>query len=376
MRRGGGPRHLAGAGGVAPRDAQLATGAPTVAAPAAEPPARERSPLRRTARPLAAWAVVVPLAAWLVVRATGVGGGSWIETAMVLTPFAALASALALGVVAALRVWPALAGAAVTCVGFGLVMGPLFAPGPRPSPAPGGPVMTVMTVNVQFGLADAAQVVRLVDEADVALLAVQELTPEFDAAVREAGLDDLLPHDVVEPRGGAGGSGLYSRFPVRRVADDITGAHRSPTGLVAVPAAVPVQVSVVHPVPPVGDEGMTQWRATFRSFPRPGGEPLAVDGPRRARERPDDPRTHLLLGDFNATVDQPTMRGLLDDGYVDAAGAVGRGWVTTWRFPFTPPLAIDHVLVDGSTGVRSVDVHRITGSDHRALVATVRLAAG
>ncbi|HKY16401.1 MAG TPA: endonuclease/exonuclease/phosphatase family protein, partial [Microthrixaceae bacterium] len=99
------------------------------------------------------------------------------------------------------------------------------------------------------------------------------------------------------------------------------------------------------------------------------------DGPRRAGESPDDPRVHLVIGDFNATVDQPTMRELLDDGYVDAAGAVGRGWVMTWRFPFTPPLAIDHVLVDEDTAVRSVDVHPIAGSDHRAVVATVRLPA-
>ena len=95
-----------------------------------------------------------------------------------------------------------------------------------------------------------------------------------------------------------------------------------------------------------------------------------------ARARPDDePRVHLLLGDFNATVDQPTLRALLADGYVDAAGPPVADWVMTWRFPFTPPLAIDHVLVDEDTRVLGVEVHEVNASDHRAVVATLHLPA-
>jgi endonuclease/exonuclease/phosphatase family metal-dependent hydrolase len=81
----------------------------------------------------------------------------------------------------------------------------------------------------------------------------------------------------------------------------------------------------------------------------------------------------LLVGDFNATVDQPTMRDLLDDGYVDAAGAAGRGWVPTWRTGLAPPLAIDHVLVDRTVAVGGVSVLDVPGSDHRAVVADLRL---
>jgi hypothetical protein len=36
---------------------------------------------------VAAWVLVVPTAAWLGVRASGVGAGTWIETAIVVTPF-------------------------------------------------------------------------------------------------------------------------------------------------------------------------------------------------------------------------------------------------------------------------------------------------
>jgi len=376
---GHGPRHLARRtdrpardgrserGGRASR-AQRRAARRAARVAAGRPPRRGREVLRVGA----AWVLVAPLAAWLAVRASGVGAGTWIETVIVLTPFAAAGSVAAMAVVAALRVRPALLAAAATCVGFGLVVAPLFVPGPRPSSPPTGPTLRVMTVNVQFGLADAERVVRLVRDREVAVLGVEELTPAFDEALREAGLDALLPYDHVEAVGGAEGTGLYSRYPVRPVDDGIAGRHRSPTALVAVPGAPPVQVSVVHPVPPVGDRSRGSWRATFRSLPRPGDEPLPVDGPAHPGDAEASERVHLLLGDFNATVDQPTMRALLDDGYVDAAGAVGRGWRMTWRFPHTPPLAIDHVLVDDATAVRSVEVHRVAGSDHRAVVATVR----
>jgi endonuclease/exonuclease/phosphatase family metal-dependent hydrolase len=226
-----------------------------------------------------------------------------------------------------------------------------------------------MTVNVQFGLADAEEVLRLVEERDVDVLGVQELTPAFDEALRSAGIDDLLPHGVVEAVDGAAGTGLYSRYRVRPVDDGIEGRHRSPAALVSVPDAPPVFVAVVHPVPPLGDGGRAAWRATLASLPRPG----ELLGGAELSRREDRARVDVLLGDFNATVDQPTFRALLADGYVDAAGAIGRGWKTTWRFDFTPPLAIDHVLVDEATDVRAVAVHRVPGSDHRAVTATLRL---
>ncbi len=330
---------------------------------------------REAARIAAAWLLVVPVVLWLAVRASGLGAGTWIETAIVLTPFVALGSVVVLAVVAALRVRPAVLAAAATCIGYGVVMAPLFAPGPHPSYPPRGPELRVMTVNVQFGWADAEQVVSLVRQRDVDVLGVQELTPAFDAALRDAGLEDLLPYGDVEAVDGAEGSGLYSRYRVRPADDGITGRHRSPTGLVDVPGAPPVAVSVVHPTPPVGGAGRAEWRATFDSFPRPGdplgGDPVGAD---RAGAGGDD-AVRLLIGDFNATVDQPTLRDLLADGYVDAAGAVGRGWVMTWRLNVTPPLAIDHVLVDGMTAVRDVSVHGVDGSDHRAVVATLRVPA-
>lgn len=355
------------------------TGGPTPAVPVTEPGAaapsgRFRPPAGRWmpwswswswswsdgVRASLTWGLVALVGAWLAVRVAGVGTGTAVETSMVLTPYVALASVAALATAALLRVRTATAAAGACCAGYLLVLAPLFVAGPQPTAAPQGPVLSVMTVNVQFGWADAEAVVRLVEEHDVALLGVQELTPAFHRTLVAEGIEDLLPHGVVDARGGASGTGLYSRHPVERVAHDIPGQHEHPTGLVAVGGSPPLQVTVVHPVPPVGAASRAEWRGTLDALPRPD----------------DGGTVHMLIGDFNATVDQPTMRSLLDDGYVDAAGAKGRGWVATWRFPFTPPLTIDHVLVDRDTAVEAVSVHGIAGSDHRAVVAAVRLPGG
>ena len=87
-------------------------------------------------RPVLAWALVAPLVLWLVVRATGLGAGTTIETFIVFTPYAALASVATLAAVAILRVRPAALAAGVCCAGYGLVLAPLFVAADGPSPAP------------------------------------------------------------------------------------------------------------------------------------------------------------------------------------------------------------------------------------------------
>jgi endonuclease/exonuclease/phosphatase family metal-dependent hydrolase len=87
----------------------------------------------------------------------------------------------------------------------------------------------------------------------------------------------------------------------------------------------------------------------------------------------------ILLGDFNATLDHAELRDLVSHGYRDAAAAAGKGLVPTWG-PYHgprryPPITIDHVLVDRRIGVREVRVHRIPGTDHRAVLAWLTLPA-
>ena len=81
----------------------------------------------------------------------------------------------------------------------------------------------------------------------------------------------------------------------------------------------------------------------------------------------------LLLGDFNATLDHPALRRLIGSGYRDAADTVGAGLRPTWPADAVPLVTLDHVLVDSRIGVRSVTVHAVPDTDHRAVVAVLAI---
>jgi endonuclease/exonuclease/phosphatase (EEP) superfamily protein YafD len=90
---------------------------------------------------------------------------------------------------------------------------------------------------------------------------------------------------------------------------------------------------------------------------------------RWTREEP----TPLVVGDLNATVDNAPLRAAFG-GCVPAAAGVD-GLVGT--FPATLPrwfgIQIDHVLVPAGTVTVRFAVHDVAGTDHRGVIARVRL---
>ncbi|GAA4220881.1 endonuclease/exonuclease/phosphatase family metal-dependent hydrolase [Streptosporangium album] len=70
------------------------------------------------------------------------------------------------------------------------------------------------------------------------------------------------------------------------------------------------------------------------------------------------------------------MRELLTAGYRDAADVTGQGFTPTWPqqgWEPVPGVTLDHVLADPRIGVRSFGVHRVPGTDHRAVFAELVL---
>jgi endonuclease/exonuclease/phosphatase family metal-dependent hydrolase len=81
-------------------------------------------------------------------------------------------------------------------------------------------------------------------------------------------------------------------------------------------------------------------------------------------------------GDFNATLDHATLRGLLYSGYHDAAESRGEGLIATWPSgAFPPPVTIDHVLVDRRIAVTGFKVFDVPGPDHHAVYAELIVPA-
>src|SRR4051812_26990454 len=143
----------------------------------------------------------LPWVAWVGLRLTGSERGFPLVPAMSFTPYAAATAVLPLALAVRDRSRGAvlLAGAAGTALSAAV----LARGGGRRSTARGIRVR-VGTVSLRRGLVPAAPVLDLVTRHDLDVLAVQELTPRSEAALRAAGLDRLLPAShVVLARPGA-----------------------------------------------------------------------------------------------------------------------------------------------------------------------------
>ena len=308
------------------------------------------------------WLAVAPAVAWVVLRLGWSDRGPMVQ-AVAFTPYVAAGCLVPLVLALALR----RRGAAVVAAVAALMLVGAVAPRAVASGQPevAGPPLRLLTANLFLGSADPARLVDLIREQRVDVLTVQEFTPGIAAELDRLGLATLLPHRELNPEVGATGSGLYARFPLSEV-----GFRRNPGfaftqayGTLAVPGAPPVRVESAHPASPWAVHVVPDWRTDLR------GQPPAT--PRG--------RLSVLAGDFNATLDHAPLRDLIATGYVDAADVAGAGLAGTWG-PYDgdpiPPVTIDHVLADRRIAVRSVAVYALPGSDHRAVLAELRLPAG
>ncbi len=308
------------------------------------------------------WVVAGGLAAWAGARLAGAdrlrSTEAWTVQSLSFTPQVAAAAVAALPLLRrnGSRGVATLAAAALTAAVAPRAI-------PRPQPPAGGAELGVLTVNMLVGRADAESVVRLVATTGADVLFLQELTDGALARLQEAGLDSVLPYQVVEPTTfGPKGSGIYARYPLRDGLDVPPASRSRPVARLDVAPGQSAELVCVHLRPPRGAHspgGAARWRAEMAMLPGPSDE-IPV----------------ILAGDFNATLDHARFRALLRLGYVDAAVQVGRGLVPTWGprpGGEVALLAIDHVLVDQRCAVRAVSAHNLPGTDHRALYAEIQL---
>jgi endonuclease/exonuclease/phosphatase family metal-dependent hydrolase len=308
---------------------------------------------------LVAWAGAVGSAAWALFRLTGADRIPGLDLVVVpmfsLTPYAAAASPLPVLVALLLRRPRAAIAAGLALAGLMYAVVPRQIAGDQPAVT--GPTVRVVSANLQFGLGDPATLVRLVRENRADLLSVQEFTPDARSGLAEAGLKAELPYEVLAPEWGAAGTGIYSRHP-------LTTLPSLPGTVMALPRAAltldgrKIEITAVHPVPPISSANSRDWRRVLSTLPAPG-QAGAIQ---------------ILAGDFNATFDHARFRALLGRGYADAADRRGKGLNPTWGVSeHGPPLTLDHILVPKAAAVRSYSVHDLPRSDHRAIVAALQL---
>jgi endonuclease/exonuclease/phosphatase (EEP) superfamily protein YafD len=313
-------------------------------------------------RLVAVWVLrglVALLALWAAFRLLGLESGYPLVAAVAFTPYVTAIGVLVLAVAVWARRWSEALAAVAAVALLAVAVLPRAVPGQPTGPIEGGARLDVLTVNLHLGEADAGAVVELARGREVDLLCAQELTAAAAERLREAGIDELLPERVLSPAEGSSGAGIYSRYPLRPLADVPGGISRMLRARVAVPGAgAVVEVVDVHPFPPT-ERDASNWRRGLEALPRAEGE-----GPIR-----------VLAGDFNAGFDHSEFRDLVGSGYVDAAAARGRGLVTTWPADrvWPPPVAIDHVLAEERAHVAGAEVLEAPGSDHRPVLAGIVL---
>lgn len=300
--------------------------------------------------------MVSPWAVWAIVRLGGWDKGYPATQLIAFTPYVAASTVIPLVAVLVMRRWRAAVLAGVTAVVLAWCVLPRWIPDGDAGAGAHGPVLKVMSANLLAGGASTDELARLVRENGVDILAVQELTPGF--VERAKGLGELMPHQVLYPKPGVGGSGLYSRHPLRN------GEFRLNPKRFGQARAEVVQyglwVESVHPVAPVESASIDGWVGSFANQ-----HAATPDGPMQ-----------VLAGDFNATLDHSVLRSLISTGYRDAADVVGKGFVGTWG-PYDgdriPPVTLDRVLADKRIGVADIKVFDLDGSDHRPVIATLTL---
>ncbi|SDL67167.1 Metal-dependent hydrolase, endonuclease/exonuclease/phosphatase family [Glycomyces sambucus] len=308
------------------------------------------------------WAGTAGVAAYTLVRLLGLETGWLLVTTVAFVPYAAIGALAAAGIQAAVRHWAALAATGACALALGAVLLPRVV---EDAPAEAaGTEFTVMSVNLYVGQTDLERVVDLVEEHAPDLLSVQELTPGAADRLAELGLGDLLPHSILEPDDLAVGTGLYAAHPIERI--DTVGREGIfyQIGAEVDLGGEAVRFMAVHTAAPASRERIPLWEEDFADMPRPdGGAPW------------------ILAGDFNATLDHDNMRGLLADGYTDAAEALGEGLTPTWQptsdgyfgFVKIPPVTLDHVLAEDGVAVLDWEVLGKGGSDHAPVLARLQL---
>ncbi|QRY46306.1 endonuclease/exonuclease/phosphatase family protein [Mycolicibacterium boenickei] len=229
--------------------------------------------------------------------------------------------------------------------------------------APDAIAVRVLTANLRDGLADPGRLVKTA-EAQADVLGFQELTPGAVERLSAAGLDATFRYRWLEPRRGASGVGLWSRFPLHANEKIATYTMAFVSARIRVAGiSIDPSVLVVH-LPGPWPQAIDGWRHDIDRLPATLTEVADATGGGAV----------VVAGDLNSTTDMRPFRGLLRNGYRDAAEQSGSGITPTfpadsWLPPF---VAIDHVLTHGCTATLLHSIE-IPGSDHRGLVTTVMI---
>jgi endonuclease/exonuclease/phosphatase (EEP) superfamily protein YafD len=230
--------------------------------------------------------------------------------------------------------------------------------------------LSVVSYNVNFGLAGDPQTLAAVLETEADVVLLQETTPEWEQILRASPqLDERWPHATFHHCCGAGGLAVLSRWPIDTF--EVLEPPPNPDAwfpaaraIVQTPAGL-VELLDVHLRPPVktADRG---WLSALSTTPEVRLAEVEHHLPKLDAELPT-----IIAGDFNEGDGGRAVSRLAQAGFVDVLAVLGvRG--TTWRWGGLKA-RLDHVLVDEQFEPIEGEVLDVGRSDHRPVRVRVRL---
>jgi endonuclease/exonuclease/phosphatase (EEP) superfamily protein YafD len=238
-------------------------------------------------------------------------------------------------------------------------------------PTPGRPHLTVMTYNVNFGIAGDPETVEVIRRGGADVVFLQETTEAWEASLR-AELGTTYPHMQFRHCCGAGGLAVLSRHPFTELDywEPPPGGWFPAWRLVVETPLGSIQVLNVHLHPPLDEAG-----SVVRGYL--ASKPVRVDEISSYLEGLDGELPTLIVGDFNEDRNGRALAYLRERGLRSALPELDPDadtwqWTTSSGTTFREQL--DHVVVDHSLIPIAATVLPGGRSDHRAVLVTIEPA--
>jgi endonuclease/exonuclease/phosphatase family metal-dependent hydrolase len=230
-------------------------------------------------------------------------------------------------------------------------------------------VIRAMTLNCRYGRADAENIVRLVRERHIDVLALEELTDELVERLSHAGLNTLLPYcqQGAQHAGDNGGfNAIWSRAePAGRIATFLN-IHAADVPAITIDAD-----AGDTPGAPSNPGRQVTFAAAHTKSPMRGCREWSY-GVQALNAIATSPEPVVVLGDLNACLDHRCLRDVLAAGVHDASLDVAHG--PTLTFPSWTPwprIELDHALANSGVVFHSAQAITVRDTDHRALLVTL-----
>lgn len=235
----------------------------------------------------------------------------------------------------------------------------------------------VLTCNCRFGHAQASEIIELVKQEHVSVLALQELTEDLVDELDQLGIVQFLPYRQLgdsHANDNGGFNGLWmSEKPDHSISTGVPiPAADVPTATLKISPTRTLVLASAHPKSP--QRSCPDWSAGIiglGALAHPQAPEITTQD---VSHNPDHNTITVVMGDLNSSIAHPSFRALLGSGFHDAALFEAKGQHPTWpSWLHWPRLVLDHILFTNYMSAHDVQSIFMKGSDHLALAATLKL---